>query len=116
MYFDFEFYQKRALETDGSGESNMGGLSPKWLYHAMGLSDEVGEVLGKIKKIFRDKGGRIDRDEVDAIILEMGDVLWYMATLCHHLGIDFSEVPKRNIQKLSSRAIRDKIHGSGDNR
>lgn len=81
------------------------------VYPALGLAGEAGEVAEKVKKWIRD--GNLDRD---AIIKELGDVMWYIAALSGDLGIDMSEVAAQNIRKLQDRAARGKIQGSGDNR
>jgi len=47
---------------------------------------------------------------------EIGDVLWYCATLSHDLGYTLDEVAQTNVDKLRSRMERSKITGSGDNR
>ena len=47
---------------------------------------------------------------------EIGDVLWYCATLANDLGFNLSEVASENINKLESRYQRNKLGGSGDNR
>ena len=85
-------------------------------YCALGLNEEAGEVAGKIKKSIRDSDGEIDASRVDAIILEMGDVLWYLAIMAHALGFPLSHVADKNIEKLTDRLIRNTIHGEGDNR
>ena len=81
------------------------------LYPAMGVANEAGELLGKIKKWKRD--GTFDRD---AIIAEMGDVLWYLAALAEDLDVGLSEVAERNLIKLKDRKDRGVIGGSGDYR
>ena len=50
------------------------------------------------------------------IMKEIGDVLWYCATLSHDLGYDLEEVAQTNVDKLRSRMERNRISGSGDNR
>lgn len=85
-------------------------------YCALGLNEEAGEVAGKIKKSIRDSDGEIDASRVDAIILEMGDVLWYLAIMAHALGFPLSRVADKNIEKLTDRLNRNTIHGEGDNR
>ena len=49
------------------------------IYPALGLVNEAGEVAGKIKKVFRDKGGEINAETREALKAELGDVLWYLA-------------------------------------
>ena len=84
-------------------------------YDGLGLG-EAGEVQGKIKKIIRDNGGIITEEHVNAIIFEIGDLLWYISSMCDNLGIELEDVATTNIEKLKSRRDRNTLHGSGDNR
>ena len=86
------------------------------VYPTLGLTNEVGEVAGKIKKIFRDKSGVITAADRDALKGELGDVLWYLAQVCTELEISLDEVAEHNLEKLFSRLERGKIGGDGDNR
>lgn len=89
----------------------------KVIYPALGLSNEAGEVVGKVKKVLRDADGNFDNDEFKkAIAMELGDVLWYIATLAYDLGIPLEDIAKMNVDKLKSRKERGVIGGSGDNR
>lgn len=113
---DFDEYQIRCGETD---LGNVGGrkmLEPSWMYYVLGIAEEQGELLGKIKKLFRDHGG-VNSDEFKkAVTLEMGDIMWYVARLCSKLDIPFHDVAEMNLEKLSSRKVRNKLQGDGDNR
>jgi len=84
-------------------------------YDGLGLG-EAGEVQGKIKKIIRDNGGVITEENIEAIKGELGDTIWYISSMCDTLGISMEEVATYNIEKLTSRYNRGKMHGSGDNR
>jgi NTP pyrophosphatase (non-canonical NTP hydrolase) len=86
------------------------------IYPTLGLTNEAGEVAGKVKKIFRDKGGLIGTEEREALKSELGDVLWYLAQVCTELEIPLDEVAEANIEKLFSRLERGKIGGEGDDR
>lgn len=86
------------------------------IYPTLGLANEAGEVAGKIKKIFRDKGGIIGEAEQEALKSELGDVLWYLSQVCTELDIALDEVAETNITKLLDRQARGKIQGDGDNR
>ena len=84
-------------------------------YLMIGLANEVGEVLGKYKKHIRgDTMGMSDFR--DALIAELGDVMWYFARICDVLNVKMYEVMERNVSKLISRKVRDKIKGDGDER
>jgi NTP pyrophosphatase (non-canonical NTP hydrolase) len=86
------------------------------IYPTLGLTNEAGEVAGKIKKIFRDKGGVIGESEREALKGELGDVLWYLAQVCTELDLSLDDVAAHNLEKLFSRLERGKIGGDGDNR
>ncbi len=86
------------------------------VYPTMGLANEAGEVAGKIKKIFRDKGGTISADDRGALKKELGDVLWYLTQICTELDLTLEEVAEYNVEKLASRLERGVITGDGDDR
>ena len=87
-----------------------------WLaYDGLGLG-EAGEVQGKIKKIIRDNGGIVTPEARDAIKDELGDTLWYIASMCQTLGITLGDVATANIRKLHDRRARGVLEGSGDKR
>lgn len=107
---EFKDYQERAVKTAiyGSGQTI--------IYPALGLANEAGEVLGKIKKVLRDKEGIFNEENNKAIGDEIGDVLWYMAALSRDLGLSLEDIANNNLVKLADRQARNVIHGSGDNR
>lgn len=84
------------------------------VYPTLGLANEAGEVAGKVKKIFRDKGGVIGETEREALKQELGDVLWYLSQICTELELTLEEVAAANIDKLASRQERGTIRGDGD--
>lgn len=90
------------------------GCNP--IYPTLGLTGEAGEVADKVKKVLRDRDGVFDAETREEIKLELGDVLWYVAQLSRELGYDLEEVAAANLAKLSSRAARGRIAGSGDQR
>lgn len=87
-----------------------------FIYPVLGLGDEAGEVLGKVKKLFRDKGGVVDEAFKEDMKKELGDICWYLSEVCTKLGIDLETVFEKNIEKLYSRKERGTLQGSGDNR
>jgi len=104
-------YQKKAKRT--AGRVN---IKSDWVYPVLGLVGEAGEVADKVKKIFRDKNGKISSEDKDALISELGDVLWYLSEIASQLDVKLEDVAKANIEKLASRKKRGKLMGSGDNR
>jgi len=90
--------------------------SMKVLYPAMGLPSEVGEMLNKLKKVFRDDEGVITADKRAELQDELGDVLWYIAQLSNDLDISMEFAAKTNLDKLASRQERNQLQGKGDNR
>ena len=81
-------------------------------YPTLGLCGEAGEIANKVKKVYRD-GIPVP---TDALVDELGDVLWYVAALANALKTPLSEVARRNIEKLHSRRDRGTLRGNGDNR
>ena len=114
--YDFDHYQELWSETDLGDIGGRQYLEPKWMYYVLGIGGETGELIEKIKKLFRDGNGYPTMEQKKDILKEMGDMLWYMARLTDMLGMPFHEVAKLNIEKLFSRKEREKLQGDGDNR
>ncbi len=87
-----------------------------WLYPALGLASESGELLGKMKKVFRDNGGVLGNARRTEMAAELGDILWYVAELATQLNFDLAYIAAYNLTKLADRADRGVIGGSGDER
>jgi len=90
--------------------------SANWIYPALGLGGETGEILEKAKKLLRDRGGKINGEDRELMSKELGDVLWYVAVLAKEFGISLDHVAKLNLDKLRDRKERGVIGGSGDER
>jgi NTP pyrophosphatase (non-canonical NTP hydrolase) len=86
------------------------------VYCLMGLMGEAGELSNKIKKRYRDGDGQVLGEEKKQLSGELGDILWYLASLSHELGLDLGTIAEENIDKLLSRKERGVLGGSGDNR
>ena len=68
----------------------------------VGLAAESGEFLEIVKKmVFQGKPWTDDNRE--HLIIELGDVMWYVAQACMALDISFDEVLERNVKKLEKR-------------
>ncbi len=115
---DLNDYQQKALTTDTyfDVKNKTDVTSMAFLAKVLGLVGESGEFAEKIKKIIRNKDGQLSEDDRRELLKELGDVLWYSATLAKYLGADFSEVAQMNIDKLTSRKDRGVIKSTGDNR
>tara|TARA_Y100000589_G_C27189151_1_gene643996 strand:+ start:3432 stop:3761 length:330 start_codon:yes stop_codon:yes gene_type:complete len=108
---DFDTYQKNARKTAIYPEKGS-----NFIYPTLGLVGEAGEVAEKIKKVLRDKNGKFDMESKILLKKELGDVLWYLATICSEFNFSLDDIAKSNLKKLSLRADNDKLSGSGDNR
>ena len=106
----FSDYCKAAASTDRYPNE-----CKPWVY-ALGLTGEAGELADKIKKVYRDKGGVFKQEEREAIVKELGDVLWYLTRLGATLGFSLEQIAEITVETLADRAKRGKIGGSGDDR
>lgn len=107
----FEEYQKLSRETAIYPDKGN-----NFIYPVLGLSGEAGEVSEKIKKILRDKGGAVNKEDKTEISKELGDVLWYIAQIATELNISLDDIAKNNIEKLFLRKEKNFLHKEGDNR
>lgn len=108
---DLQTYQARAALTAFYPDA---GANP--IYPTLGLCGEAGEVADKVKKVLRDHGGAFTDQLRADLALELGDVLWYLARLASELNLDLAAIAEGNLAKLASRAARNVIAGSGDQR
>jgi NTP pyrophosphatase (non-canonical NTP hydrolase) len=112
----FSEYQNAALET---AQYPHFGLN--MVYPALGLVGEAGEAADKIKKFYRNSGGKTAAMELSyeqrlGLAKEIGDVLWYIAALAYEINISMDAMARMNIDKLRDRAARNAIMSEGDNR
>jgi NTP pyrophosphatase (non-canonical NTP hydrolase) len=109
----FDDYQKATVKTAVyPGQGTIFGI----YYLALKLNGEAGEVGEKVGKTWRDDNSVITEEKQVALLLELGDVLWYITMLARDLGFLMSEVAQANLDKIHSRLERGTIKGSGDNR
>ena len=72
------------------------------LTSAVGISAEGGEFMEIVKKmVFQGKPWNDDNRE--HLIIELGDVLWYVAQACMALEVSFDDVVAGNVEKLKKR-------------
>lgn len=110
----FSFYEKPVCYEDVGGQVVTHNLD--FVYPALALAEEAGEVAGKFAKAVRDESGNISTERKNAIEKELGDVCWFIAELCTIMGFSMEEVMQHNIDKLTDRKARNVLKGSGDNR
>ena len=105
---NFDEYQRAAQRTANKNAYDI----EKIMNGCLGLAGESGECCDILKKnMFQ--GHKLDEEH---LIEELGDVLWYCATLSKDLGYTLDEIAEINYQKLHSRQLRGKLGGNGDNR
>ena len=92
---DINSYQKfaaKGIRKESEGKNLVVGF-------ALGLGGEAGEVLDDIKK--REYHGR--DISVEHTAEELGDVMWYVAMICHSFGWDLDVIMTKNVTKLKNR-------------
>jgi len=103
---DFNSYQRSAAGTAIYPEQH------RITYPALGMAGEAGEV----KKLIRD--GPENRPDTwrEDIASEIGDVLWYCASLASDLNLSLGMIASQNLIKLDKRKAKGTLGGSGDTR
>jgi NTP pyrophosphatase (non-canonical NTP hydrolase) len=110
-YYQLDRYQEGAWETAIYPDKGN-----NLYYPALGLVGEAGEVCNKIKKVMRDQDGNATPEQKREIAKELGDVMWYLATLATELDSHLGCIAESNLKKLEDRQKRGVLKGSGDNR
>ena len=94
---DFKSFIESLNNLDGKG-ANINRLATA----AVGISAEGGEFMEIVKKmVFQGKPWNADNRE--HLIIELGDVLWYVAQACMALEVSFDDVVATNVEKLKKR-------------
>ena len=92
---DFKEYQKLAIRTC----SDLGSDVANTTHMILGMITEVGEFADPYKKHWA-YGKELDEVNVKE---ELGDLMWYIASLCEMKGWDLNKICETNINKLKSR-------------
>lgn len=87
-------YQAFTASTDKSERPGIEGLG----FMLLGLYGEVGSLLSELKKKQRDKDSYVAYRQ--AVIEELGDSLWYLASVCRLARLQLSTIAKRITAKL----------------
>jgi len=91
---DIETYSELAIRTARGGT-----MMDHVLHASLGIGGEAGEVLDHVKKVrFNDRPL-----DVDHIVAELGDIMWYINLMIQGLGLTWSTVLDKNIAKLEVR-------------
>jgi NTP pyrophosphatase (non-canonical NTP hydrolase) len=94
---DFLALSERLVELDEKG-ANIERL----LTAGVGINAEGGEFLEIIKKMIF-QGKPFNADNKEHMIIELGDLMWYVAQACMALEVSFDDVIARNVKKLEAR-------------
>ena len=94
---DFKFFIESLNNLDGKG-ANINRLATA----GVGLAAESGEFLEIVKKMVF-QGKPWDEHNREHLIIELGDVLWYVAQACMALEVSFDDVVATNVEKLKKR-------------
>ena len=115
MSIDFNRYEEfvSAVTSDAStnfvdfadriGELDREGANiERLLTSGVGINAEGGEFLEIIKKMVF-QGKPWNEDNREHLIIELGDVMWYVAQACMALEVSFDDVIETNVNKLKKR-------------
>ena len=94
---DFVSLADRMVELDEKG-ANIERL----LTAAVGINAEGGEFMEIVKKMIF-QGKPWNEDNREHLIIELGDVMWYVAQACMALDVSFDDVIAGNVKKLGKR-------------
>ena len=91
---DFECFIESVSSLDGKG-ANIERL----LTAAVGISAEGGEFMEIVKKMLF-QGKPWTEDNKRHLIIELGDVMWYVMQACAALDVSLDDVVAGNVDKL----------------
>ena len=94
---DYKSFLDSIEYLDGEG-SNIQRL----LTAAVGISAEGGEFMEIVKKMLF-QGKPWNDDNREHLIIELGDIMWYVANACIALNVEFDDVVRGNVKKLEKR-------------
>ena len=94
---DYQCFIESLSSLDGKG-ANIERL----LTAAVGISAEGGEFMEIVKKMVF-QGKPWNHDNREHLIIELGDVMWYVMQACAALNVTLDEVIEGNVEKLKKR-------------
>ena len=88
--------------ADRIGELDREGANiERLLTSGVGINAEVVNSLRSLRRWFSRQ--TLERRQQEHLIIELGDIMWYVAQATQSLGISMEEVLDTNIRKLSKR-------------
>ena len=94
---DYQCFIESGSSLDGKG-ANIHRL----LTAAVGISAEGGEFMEIVKKMVF-QGKPWNHDNREHLVIELGDVMWYVMQACAALNVTLDEVIEGNVEKLKKR-------------
>ena len=94
---DYQSFLESLDNLDGEG-ANIQRL----LTAAVGISAEGGEFMEIVKKIIF-QGKPWNADNREHLVIELGDVMWYVMQACAALDVSLEDVVAGNVEKLKKR-------------
>lgn len=98
---DLATYQARAAETDRTDANYDNTVQRDVVVALLGIAGELGTLATTYKKYLRD--GKDYTLHNDHVAEELGDLLWYCATLATKFGLDLQDIAQKNLKKVDSR-------------
>lgn len=81
-------YQEKARSTAVYHVGEDYDVDISMIYPGLGLVGECGEVVEKVKKLYRDDNGKLTDARKEAIKKELGDCCWYLSNICSDTNND----------------------------
>lgn len=94
-------YQKKANKFNHHDSRRFQDKNVALLHYSVGFGKECGELMRVIKEIIEnpDWFKCIKKNFIN----ELGDVLWYISKFSNELGINLSEVARKNLKNLEHK-------------
>ncbi len=92
---NFNDYQKHALKSLAITDKSVAALA----HRTLGLTGEAGIIANAMKKVIRDKNGKLDDEDMKLLKEKLGDVMYYVATLADFADLSLEEVVEANVGK-----------------
>lgn len=122
-YKDFVFetaiYPEASADAVRVAQGSTGKVLEHWLnvdYVASKLASESGEVMQEVEKALRDDQCEFTMERKAKIRGELGDTLYYLASVAKLLDMSLDDIAAENMVKLRDRKQRGVLTGSGGDR